>query len=383
MNIESKLPDVGTTIFTIMSKMAADHDAINLSQGYPDFSVPAALIERLNHYAAGGYNQYPPMHGIAPLREQISLKTTQCYGAGYDPETEITVVSGATEGLFVAIQAVVRPGDEVIVFDPAYDAYDPAISLAGGKAVHIPLAAPDFHIDWQRVRQAMTSATRAIVVNSPHNPTGAVLSSDDLHELAALVRDQDIYLISDEVYEHMVFDDVPHHSLSTLPELKERTFVISSFGKTYHATGWKIGYCLAPPGLTREFRKVHQFVTFTTHTPSQWAIADFLRNHPEHHQNLPSFYQAKRDLFLAETRGIGFEMLPSCGTYFQLASYDGLSNEADTTFVESLTMQAGVAAIPVSVFYESPPEMKLVRFCFAKEDRTLKEAASKLRSFFS
>ena len=383
MNIDSKLPDVGTTIFTVMSKMAADHGAINLSQGYPDFPVPDALVERLNHYTASGMNQYPPMHGIPYLREQISKLVLETYGVSLDPETETTVVSGATEGLFVAIHAVVRPGDEVIVFDPAYDSYGPAIDLAGGRTVRLPLSAPDFHIDWNRVSQAINHRTRAIIINSPHNPTGAVISAEDLDQLAKLVSDRDIYLISDEVYEHMVFDNARHHSLMTHKALRPRTFCISSFGKTYHATGWKVGYCLAPAALTREFRKVHQFVTFTTHTPSQWAIADFLENHADHHRELAGFYQGKRDTFLQVMSGVGFTMSPSAGTYFQLAGYDALSPLDDITFVEQLTREAGVAAIPVSVFCEQPPEMKLGRFCFAKEDDTLFEAAEKLRRYFS
>lgn len=383
MDIESKLPDVGTTIFTVMSKMAADCDAINLSQGYPDFDVPKPLLDALNKYTRQGQNQYPPMHGIPYLREQIATKTERCYNAKIDPESEITIVSGATEGLFVAIQAIVRAGDEVIVFDPAYDAYDPAVRLAGGKAVHIPLAAPDFHIDWDRVREAVNQRTRAIMINSPHNPTGAVISVADLEELAALVTEFDLFVISDEVYEHMVFDGNPHLSLAGHEGLKARSFVISSFGKTFHATGWKVGYCIAPPSLTVEFRKVHQFVTFTTHTPSQWAIADFLEHHPAHYEELPGFYRAKRDLLAEELSNMGFKLSPSAGTYFQTAHYDAFSADDDMTFVTNLTREARVAAIPTSVFYKSPPEQRLVRFCFAKEDDTLRLAAERLRSYLS
>ena len=383
MLISSKLPDVGTTIFSVMSKMAEDHGAINLSQGYPDFSVPEALLERLNHYAESGYNQYPPMHGISYLREQITQKVAACYHAIYDSETEVTVVSGATEGLFVAIQSVVRPNDEIIVFDPAYDAYDPAIRLAGGKAVHLQLAAPSFEIDWQKVADAITPRTRAIIINSPHNPTGAVITSDDLKQLERLIESTPIYIISDEVYEHMTFDGRAHQSLSRHSALRERAFVISSFGKTYHATGWKVGYCLAPEALSLEFRKIHQFVTFTTHTPSQWAIADFLENYPEHHEKLSAFYEKKRDLFIDAIADLEFSLSPSGGTYFQLAGYDELSKEPDQSFVNALTKEAGVAAIPVSVFYESPPEQNFIRFCFAKEDKTLLQAAEKLRKYFS
>lgn len=383
MAIDSKLPDVGTTIFTIMSKMAADHGAINLSQGYPDFAVPAALADSLAYYVARGENQYPPMHGIPWLREQISLKTAKCYGVEPDPETEITVTSGATEALFVAIQAIVAADDEVIVFDPAYDAYEPAVTLAGGKTRHLQLHGEDFHIDWDEVKRSVNGRTRAIVLNSPHNPTGAVLSRNDLDALAAVIADRDIYVISDEVYEHMVFDGVEHQSLISHPALRNRSFVISSFGKTCHATGWKVGYCVAAPALTVEFRKIHQFVTFTTHTPTQWAIADFLANHAAHYEQLPDFYQRKRDLFISAMSDIGFQMRPSAGTYFQLASYDRLSGEDDQRFVTRLTQSAGVAAIPVSVFHATPPDRRFVRFCFAKEDQTLREAAAKLKAHFT
>lgn len=383
MALQSKLPEVGTTIFTVMSRMAADHGAINLSQGYPDFPVPPALLDKLNEYARRGENQYPPMHGIAYLREQIAAKLRRCYQVEADPESEITITSGATEALFVAIQAVVSDGDEVIVFDPAYDSYEPAVTLASGKTIHIPLISESFDIDWDRVRQAVNTKTRLIIVNSPHNPTGAVLSDQDLKTLADIVDGSRILVLSDEVYEHMVFDGDAHQSIASHPALRERSFVVSSFGKTYHATGWKVGYCVANPALTTEFRKVHQFVTFTTHTPTQWAIADYLEHHPEHDEQLSDFYQAKRDLFLKETQDIGFSMKPSQGTYFQLASYDGLSNEKDMAFVTELTQKAGVAAIPVSGFYAVPPDQKMIRFCFAKSDQTLIEAASKLRAFFN
>ncbi len=383
MDLKSKLPEVGTTIFTVMSRMAAEHGAINLSQGYPDFPVPAALLEKLNEYAQRGENQYPPMHGVPYLREQIAAKLKRCYQIQADAETELTVTSGATEALFVAIQAVVSDGDEVIVFDPAYDSYEPAVALAGGRTIHIPLNAGDFSIDWDRVRDVVTEKTRLIIINSPHNPTGAVISGEDLEELANIIEGTRTLILSDEVYEHMVFDDGQHHTIASHPQLRTQSFVVSSFGKTYHATGWKVGYCLASPELTVEFRKVHQFVTFTTHTPTQWAIADYLEHHPEHDQELPSFYQAKRDLFLKEMQGIGFDMVASNGTYFQLAAYGNVSTADDMTFVTELTQKAGVAAIPVSVFYETPPEQRLVRFCFAKSDETLVEAAAKLRSYFS
>ncbi|MDH5737430.1 MAG: methionine aminotransferase, partial [Gammaproteobacteria bacterium] len=274
-----------------MSRMAQDHGAINLSQGFPDFAVPEALVALLYDYSKKGYNQYPPMAGVPYLLQQIARKTRSVYGCQTDPETEITVTSGATEALFVAIQAMVHPGDEVIVLDPAYDSYDPAIRLAGGKAVHVPLSLPDFHVDWDRVANAITPSTRMIAVNSPHNPCGQVFDGADLNALAKLVEKHGLYVLSDEVYEHMVFDGKDHESMLCNEVLRQHSFVISSFGKTFHATGWKIAYCIAPQALTREFRKVHQFVTFTTHTPSQWALATFLEKHPEHYQTLPSFYQ--------------------------------------------------------------------------------------------
>ena len=378
--ITSKLPGVGTTIFTIMTKMALDHDAINLSQGYPDFDVPKNLVDRLAFHVKEGRNQYPPMQGIPALREAIAEKVKDCYAASVDPETEITITSGATEALFVAVQALVHPGEEVIVFDPAYDSYEPAVTLAGGVTHHSPLKGPDFRIDWDHVRQLINPKTRAIMLNSPHNPTGAVVTADDLGALAELTRDTGIFVISDEVYEHMVFDGAPHLSLVGHEELRDRSVVVSSFGKTYHATGWKIAYAIAPPAITTEFRKVHQYVTFTTHTPSQWALADFLAAHPEHHHALPAFYQAKRDLFLDAIVKAGFAASPAQGTYFQLADYSALSDEPDIEFVKRLTTQVGVAAIPVSVFYESPPaQQRCVRFCFAKSDDTLRQAARLLR----
>jgi methionine aminotransferase len=383
MKIVSKLPDVGTTIFSVMSNMATEYDAINLSQGYPDFDVPAELAERLNHYTVSGYNQYPPMHGVAYLREQIAQKVKDLYAVSVNVNSEITITSGATEALFVAIHTLVGNGDEVIVFDPAFDCYDPAIKLAGGKAIHIPLSSRCFSIDWERVGEAITSRTKAIIINSPHNPTGSVISSSDLDELAELACANDIAVISDEVYEHMVFDGQQHHTIAAHPGLRDRSFVISSFGKTYHATGWKVGYCIAAPALTVEFRKVHQFVTFTTHTPTQWAIADYMDHHPEHHKALPAFYQAKRDLFAQALAEIGFGLVPSKGTYFQLATYESLSNLPDMEFVTQLTQKVRVAAIPVSVFYDVPPEIRLVRFCFAKENDTLIEAARRLESHFS
>ncbi len=378
--VTSKLPDVGTTIFTVMSQLAQEHEAINLSQGYPDFAVPEELADLVARYIHEGKNQYPPMTGVPELREQIALKAEKLYGASLDADREITVTSGATEALFVAIQAVINAGDEAIVLDPAYDAYDPAVRLAGGKAVHVPLNAPAFRPDWDRVVAAITARTRLIIVNSPHNPTGSILLREDLDALADIVERHDLLVLSDEVYEHMVFDGEQHHSLLTHETLRQRTFVVSSFGKTYHATGWKVAFCAAPAELSMEFRKIHQFVTFTTHTPTQWALAEFMRTCPEHYLELPAFYEAKRNLFLDSLAGSRFEMTKTAGTYFQLADYGKISSMPDTEFARFLTTEVGVAAIPVSVFYENPPEQTIIRFCFCKDDATIREAAARLHS---
>ncbi len=377
--IESKLPSVGTTIFTVMSQLAQEHGAINLSQGFPDFATPPELVDLVDKYMRAGNNQYPPMTGVPYLREQIAAKMKTHYDANVDMDTEITVTSGATEALFVAIQACIGTGDEAIVLDPCYDSYEPAITLAGGVTRHIPLG-PGFVPDWQAVKDAVTNRTRLIVVNSPHNPSGSVFSQADLDSLAAIVADTPILVISDEVYEHMVYDGGRHISLLTHAALRQKSFVVSSFGKTYHATGWKVAYCIAPPALTTEFRKIHQFVTFTTHTPSQWAFAEFMATTPSHYLELPGFYQAKRDLFLAEMAGSGFVLAPTQGTYFQLADYSAISNMPDTEFARFLTTEVGVAAIPVSVFYKTAPDQHIVRFCFCKGDDTLRLAASQLKN---
>ena len=377
--INSKLPDIGTTIFTIMSKMAADNNAVNLSQGYPDFQPPTQLLNFFRERLLLGHNQYPPMHGIAPLREQIALKAKRHYAAIVDEETEITVTSGATEAIFVAVQAVVHVGDEVIIFDPAFDCYAPAIALAGGLVRHLPLNSPSFKIDFQRLEDTINDRTRLIIVNSPHNPCGAILSQEEIHQFEQLVEKHDVLLLSDEVYEHMVFDGRQHHSFLSSELLRQKTFVVSSFGKTYHATGWKVAYCIAPADLTAEFRKVHQFVTFTTNTPTQWAISDYMRACPEHEVELAGFYESKRDRFLQLMQGHGFDMTPSAGTYFQLADYSSLSDLADTDFAEHLTVQHGVAVIPISVFYRQPEQnQRIIRFCFAKEEPTLMLAAERL-----
>ncbi len=378
MQIQTKLPKVGTTIFTVMSQLAQQHNAVNLGQGFPDFDGPQSLRDALAEAMNSGKNQYAPMTGIAALREQIALKTERLYGRKVNADAEVTVTSGATEAIFAAIAAVVRPGDEVIVLDPCYDCYEPAIDLVGGRAVHVPLNLPDFSVDWQRVKDAITAKTRVIMVNSPHNPSGAVFSAADLDTLAELTRGSEILVISDEVYEHIVFDGALHQSALRHAELAERSFVVSSFGKTYHCTGWKVGYCIAPRALSAEFRKVHQYLTFCTFGPAQWAFAEVLAKDPQHYLDLPAFYQAKRDRFrelLAPTR---FTLLPVGGAYFQLVDYSAISDKDDLNFSEWLVREAGVAAIPVSAFYETAPDARIVRFCFAKSDATLAAAAERL-----
>ena len=380
MQIETKLPKVGTTIFSVMSQLAAEHKAVNLGQGFPDFDGPQALRDALTRAMNGGKNQYAPMTGIPALREAIARKTERLYARKVDIDAEITVTSGATEALFAAIAAVVHAGDEVIVLDPCYDSYEPAIELNGGRAVHVPLDPRDFSPDWQRIKDAITPRTRMILINTPHNPCGSVWSAADLDALAALVRDSDILVLSDEVYEHIVFDGVLHQSVLRHAELAERSFVISSFGKTYHCTGWKVGYCIAPRALSAEFRKVHQYLTFCTFTPAQWAFAEILESDPQHYLDLPAFYQAKRDRFRELLVGSKFKLLPVGGAYFQVADYSALSDRDDLAFCEWLAREGSVAAIPISAFYETPAAgQRLIRFCFAKSDATLEQAAAYLR----
>jgi methionine aminotransferase len=376
----SKLPTVGTTIFTRMSQLAAETGALNLSQGFPDFDGPQALRDAVAQHVAAGHNQYAPMTGLPALREQVAAKIARSYGRAVSAELEITITPGATQGIFCAIHALIRPGDEVIVFDPCYDSYEPATALAGGHCVHVPLALPSFAIDWQRLSDAISPRTRLIVINSPHNPSGALLSRDDLDRLAALIRERDIYLLSDEVYEHLVFDGARHASVLAHEELYARAFVVSSFGKTYHVTGWKTGYVVAPPAMTAELRKVHQYVSFCCVTPLQWALADYMAAHPEHVEELPAFYQAKRALFCQELAGSRFQFTPTAGTYFQLVDYSAIRDDLDDiAMAEWLTREQGVASIPVSVFYQTPPaNLRLIRFCFAKREDTLRQAAQKL-----
>lgn len=376
--IDSKLPWVGTTIFTVMSKLATDCGAINLSQGFPDFQAEASLFEASVAAMREGRNQYPPMAGMPELRAAIAAKIEALYGARYDVEQEITVTAGGTQAIFTAIAAFVRPGDEVIVFSPVYDSYVPAIETVGGKAVYAHLAFPDYAPDWNEVRSLMSERTRMIVVNSPHNPTGSLLSRDDLDALAALTRDTGVVVLSDEVYEHIVFDGATHASVMTHAELAQRAIAVSSFGKTYHITGWKIGYVTAPAELMAEFRKVHQFNVFTVNGPCQLGIAQYMKD-ASRHLGLAAFYQQKRDAFRELLKTTRFEPLPCRGTYFQLARYDRISDLPDREFAVWMTREIGVAVIPVSVFDPEGRDDKVVRFCFAKQESTLAAAAERLR----
>ncbi|WP_291994594.1 pyridoxal phosphate-dependent aminotransferase [Candidatus Accumulibacter sp. ACC003] len=376
--IDSKLPAVGTTIFTVMSKLAADCGAINLSQGFPDFQADGALFDATVRAMRDGRNQYPPMTGVPELRAAIADKVVTLYGAAYDAENEITVTAGATQAIFTAIAAFVRSGDEVIVFEPVYDSYVPAIETVGGTAVYATLAFPDYRPDWQQVRSLLSPRTRMIIVNSPHNPSGSVFDADDLAQLAAVTRGTDIVVLADEVYEHIVFDGARHHSVAAHPELAERSIVVSSFGKTYHITGWKIGYVLGAHELMSEFRKVHQFNVFTVNTPCQLGIAEYMRD-SSRHLGLAAFYQNKREFFRAQLHASRFELLPCHGTYFQLARYSAISDLPDRDFACWLTREVGVAVIPVSVFNHRGHDDRVVRFCFAKQEATLAAAGERLR----
>jgi methionine aminotransferase len=378
ISLHSKLPSVGTTIFTVMSKLAAEAGAINLSQGFPDFDCDPALVDAVAAHMRSGKNQYAPMQGIPRLREAISAKYEHYYGRRYDPETEVTVTSGGTEAIFDAVAASVRAGDEVIVLEPCYDSYVPAIELSGATPVFVALQFPDYSIDWDAVRRAVTPRTRMIVLNTPHNPAGAVLTSADILELTALVEHTAILILSDEVYEHIIFDGTCHESMARYDALAARSFVVGSFGKTYHTTGWKVGYTVAPAALTHEFRKVHQFVTFSTITPVQHAIADFLETRRGLSELAP-FFQAKRDLFLRLMEGSRFSALPCRGSYFQLMDYSAVTREPDADFAIRLTTEHGVASIPTSPFLHRQTAPPVLRFCFAKKDTTLEAAAERLR----
>ena len=377
--IASKLPAVGTTIFTVMSRLAAEHNAINLSQGFPDFDCAKELRDLVTKYINAGLNQYPPMAGVMRLRERIAEKAGTLYGAQYDPEHEVTVVPGATYGIFTALATLIRPGDEVIVFEPTYDSYVPGIEVNGGVPVYVQLKYPDYSIDWQRVQRAITPRTRAIIVNTPNNPAATVLSGEDMRMLEGMLRGTDIVVISDEVYEHIVFDGIRHESAARYPGLAERSYIVSSFGKTYHVTGWKMGYVLAPKELMNEYRKVHQFNVFVTNSPLQHAFAEFMEE-PHHYLSLAPFYQKKRDFFLERIKGSRFRPLPSRGTFFQNLCYDAVSDEKDTDLAIRLTKERGLASIPVSVFYREPPDHKVLRFCFAKSEETLAKGAEILCS---
>jgi methionine aminotransferase len=381
MHFDSKLPDVGTTIFTVMSRRAVDEDALNIGQGFPDYPIDPRLSQCLVDAVAQGRNQYAPMEGVIDLREQIAAKLESCYSRHFDPLTEITVTCGGTEALYDAIQAVVHAGDEVILFDPAYDAYEPAVRLAGGRCVRVPLEPPRFAYDWDRVREALSERTRLVIINSPQNPSCTVADADDLDSLAALVRERPVTVLADEVYEHVLYDGRRHASVLAHAELRERSFAVFSFGKTLHATGWRIGYCVAPPAMTRELRKVHQFNTFSIASPLQYAVARYLSRYPDAWRGLSAFFQPKRDLLAKRLTGSGFEPVPAAGTYFQLVDYGALSRAGDLDFADRLIREAKVATIPLSPFYADPPRMTLLRLCIAKLDPTLEEAAERLRAF--
>ena len=372
-SLHSKLPKVGTTIFSVMSKLAQEHNAINLSQGFPNFPCSSELVSLVSKYMQQGQNQYAPMQGVMALREAISQKTEKLYGTFYAPESEITITAGATQAIYTAITAVVNEGDEVIIFSPAYDCYEPAIELNGGKTIHIDLDFPCYSINWEKVKKVINHRTRMIIINTPHNPSGSILKKDDLLELEKITSGTDILVLNDEVYEHMVFDGNVHESAAKYPELASRSFIISSFGKTYHTTGWKIGYCIAPEALMTEFRKVHQYLVFAVNTPVQFALAEYLKKE-EAYLELDNFYQQKRDCFRNAVKASRFKMLSCEGTYFQLLDYSNISEEKDTDFAVRLIKEFGVASVPVSVFYNEHTDNKVLRFCFAKDKETLKKA---------
>jgi methionine aminotransferase len=379
MRITSKLPHVGTTIFTVMSSLARELSAINLAQGFPDYDPPERLKDLVAHHVAAGHNQYAHMAGVIELRQAIASKLEASYARQLDPENEVTITLGATEAIFSAISGLVHPGDDVIMLDPSYDSYAPAVILAGGRPVHVPMQPPDFKVDWQRVRDAVTPRLRMIMINTPHNPTGSIIAPHELDVLADILEPTEAFVLADEVYEHMVYDGARHASIVAHDRLFERGIAVFSFGKSMHATGWRVGYAAARPEITRELRRVHQFNTFSIAAPLQHAIADFLREVPEHSGQLSAFYARKRDLFLDALRGSRFTWEPSAGTYFQLLDFRAISSASDVEFADRLVREVGVASIPVSVFYKSAPPLSVVRFCFAKNDSTLEQAAERLR----
>jgi len=378
LQIRSKLPATGTSIFSVMSALAQKHGAVNLGQGFPDYAIDPALIDLVTAAMRAGHNQYPLSAGVMALREAIAAKVARLYGRAYDPEHEVTVTTGATQGIFTTIQALAHAGDEVIVFEPAYDSYIPAIRLAGATPVPLPLAVPGYDIDWAAVRGAITSRTRMIVVNTPNNPGTGILSADDLRRMAEVTRGTNIVVVGDEVYEHMVYDGARHESLARSDELAARSVVIGSFGKTFHATGWKVGYTLAPPSITAEIRRVHQFTVFTVNSPVQHGLAEFLRD-PARYEGLPAFFTAKRDLLRAALADTPLDLLPCRGSYFQLATYERISREPAAEFAQRLVRDYGVATIPLSAFYLEGTDHRVIRFCFAKRDETIHAAAERLR----
>jgi len=370
----SKLPNVGTTIFTVMSALATKHQAINLSQGFPNFESDQKLIDLVNGAMHSGFNQYAPMQGSMDLRQAIAKKFELLYHTSYHPETEITVTAGATQAIFTIISAFIKPDDEVLIFKPAYDCYEPAIELNGGKTIAVQLQAPNYKVDWNAVKSLINSKTKMVIINTPQNPSGTIFSKDDMLQLQALLKNTDIILLSDEVYEHLVFDGEQHQSACLFPDLKERSFVVASFGKTFHNTGWKVGYCCAPKALMEEFQKVHQFNVFSVNHPVQKALADYLQE-PKHYLELSGFYQQKRDLFLSLIEGSRFKFTAAKGTYFQVLDYSAITDECDLDFAKRLTVDYGLASIPLSVFNANGLDHKVLRFCFAKTDETLKAAA--------
>lgn len=375
--IKSKLPKTGTTIFTVMSALANEHQAINLAQGFPDFACSDKLIDLVHHYMKAGNNQYAPMPGVMTLREKIAAKTEELYSAQYNPDTEITITPGGTHALYAAISAFIGEGDEVIIIEPCYDSYLPAIQVNGGRAVFAELKYPTYKVDWDEVQKLVNYKTKMIIINTPHNPSGTILSAQDMQRLEKIVKNSEIIVLSDEVYEHIIFDEVEHQSVARYPKLAERSIIVSSFGKTYHTTGWKMGYVLAPANLTTEFRKVHQFICFSANTPVQYALADFLDN-KDAYLTLSAFYQEKRDYFQSLIKGSKFKIMPCKGSYFQLLNYSKITQEPDTEFAVRLTKEHKVASIPTSVFYHKKIDNQVLRFCFAKRNETLEQAAEKL-----
>lgn len=378
ISLSSKLPQIGTSIFSVMSAMALENNALNLSQGFPSFDCHPLLKELVEKNIRDGKNQYAPMPGVLALREAIAKKTEELYSAKYHPESEITITAGATQAIYTAISAIISEGDEVIVFEPAYDCYVPAIELNGGKAVFAQLKFPNYKIDWDEIKKLVKRQTKMIIINTPNNPSGSIFSAADMVKLEKIVKNTDIVILSDEVYEHIIFDKYEHQSIARFPKLAERSIIVSSFGKTYHTTGWKIGYVVAPQKLMTEFRKVHQFLVFSVNTPFQYAFAEFLTQKDEY-LSLGKFYQQKRDYFLKQLKGSRFEALPCSGTYFQLLKYNQISTEKDTDFAKKLTIENKIASIPVSVFYHKPTDNNVLRFCFAKDDETLEKAAEILK----